>query len=105
MNLFPPDFYDATVRFIKAEKDGHEGRLACAVLPEEGVNLPLLYPETNLVVGYYTGENLGNVQHFYGRLRHNPLLKASYYISASRKKIALKLPGSLSAIEPKVRRT
>jgi len=76
MDLYflPPDFNDTPIRFVEAEKNGHESGLACAVFTQKGMNLPFIHPEINPVICHNAGENFGNVQHLNGGLGHKQLL-------------------------------
>ena len=51
------DFDYATVRLIHAKQDTHQGGLARSVLTER-MNLALLQPNRNIVIGYDPGNSL-----------------------------------------------
>ena len=53
----------AGVRLVEAVEDVHQGRLAGAVLAEEGVNLAALHLEGDAVVRDHAGELLADVPH------------------------------------------
>ena len=65
LNLNTVFFYRSSLRLIKTEKNAHKRRLSGSVFTEQGVNLTFFKLQGNVVVCYYTGKNLCDVQHFY----------------------------------------
>jgi hypothetical protein len=52
------------LRLIKAEQHTHQSRLSRAVLAEQSVYFAFFKLQRDVVVGYNSGEYLGDVQHF-----------------------------------------
>ena len=65
-DLLAVDRDGALVRLLHAVEDLHQGRLAGAVLADEGVDGALAHGEVDVVVGHDAGESLGDAGEFDG---------------------------------------
>lgn len=65
-DLLPVDGDGALVRLLHAVEDLHQGRLAGAVLTDEGVDRALADGDRDVLVGDDAGETLGDAVQFYG---------------------------------------
>ena len=60
-----PVFLDNTLfRLVQAEQHTHQGGFTGAVFAQQGMDLALAQLQGDIVVGFDTGEFLGDVQHF-----------------------------------------
>ena len=56
-------FDDALLRLVQSEQDAHQRGFACAVFAKQGMDLPPLKLQGDIVIGLDPRELLGDVQH------------------------------------------